>query len=197
MRREVEAILDVVPGDRLAWQWDVCVEVWLWEGWVQGPIGDVHTELPHRLGRISDWIPDDVELGVHYCYGDYKHEHMRQPDDTANLVALANAHLASVSRDVQFVHVPVPIDRDDAAYFAPIRALNLSATTELYLGLLHHRDGEDGARRRIATATETLDRKFGVATECGLGRRPPERGGTTTTLQTLLDLHAATSTAVR
>jgi len=197
MRREVEAIVEAIPHDRLAWQWDVCVEVWLWEGWVQSQLADAHDELPRKLGWISNWIPEDVELGVHYCYGDYNHEHMRQPDDTRNLVALANAHLACTTRSVQFVHVPVPIERDDGAYFEPLRDLNLPESAELYLGLLHYRDGQDGAHRRIATATHTLDREFGVATECGLGRRPPERGGTTATLSTLLDLHAATATPVR
>jgi hypothetical protein len=43
-------------------------------------------------------------------------------------------------------------------------------------------DGLDGARRRLAAAREVVT-DFGVATECGFGRRPPE------TVLALLDLH--------
>jgi hypothetical protein len=42
------------------------------------------------------------------------------------------------------------IERDDDACFAPLDYLKLAAETELYLGVIHFRDGEQGARRRIA-----------------------------------------------
>ena len=45
------------------------------------------------------------------------------------------------------------------------------------------RCGLQGARRRIAAAREAVP-AFGIATECGFGRRPPE------TVLPLLDLHA-------
>ncbi len=196
-KQEVERILDAIPHARLAWQWDICVEVWLWEGWVHAAIDDIHADLPRRLGRISDLIPGEVDLGFHYCYGDYRHEHMREPQDTANLVELANAHLANTHRSVEFIHAPVPIERDDSAYYAPLRDLRIPEGCELYLGLLHYRDGEAGARRRIATAHSTLAREFGVSTECGLGRRPPDRGGAADTLPALLELHAKMAAPIR
>jgi hypothetical protein len=80
------------------------------------------------------------------------------------------------------VHLPVPIERDDAAYFAPLADLGLPEGTELYLGLVHHEDGVDGALRRIDAASTAVTR-FGVATECGFGRGPAER------TVPLLDLH--------
>jgi hypothetical protein len=67
----------------------------------------------------------------------------------------------------------VPRNRSDAAYFAPMRDLRLAPATELYLGLVHHTDGVDGTLQRIATAQQVVP-AFGIATECGLGRRPPE-----------------------
>jgi hypothetical protein len=42
-----------------------------------------------------------------------------------------------------------------------------------YLGLVHRTDGFDGARRRLAAAKKVVT-DFGIATECGFGRRPPE-----------------------
>jgi hypothetical protein len=61
--------------------------------------------------------------------------------------------------------------------------LRLAPQTRLYLGIVHYSDGVAGARARIATA-ERVVRDFGIATECGLGRRPPE------TLPQLLQIHA-------
>ena len=81
------------------------------------------------------------------------------------------------------MHLPVPIERDDEAYFAPLQGLDLPDGTDLYLGLVHHEDGVEGAMRRIAAASTAASR-FGIATECGLGRGPEERTAP------LLDLHA-------
>jgi ubiquinone/menaquinone biosynthesis C-methylase UbiE len=82
--------------------------------------------------------------------------------------------------------MPVPHDRDDDAYFAPLSDLRLPGETELYLGLLHPADGEDGARRRIAAAQRHVA-GFGVATECGWGR------GGAAAVEGLLELHRAVS----
>jgi hypothetical protein len=59
----------------------------------------------------------------------------------------------------------------------------------LYLGLVHFTDGAEGTERRIAAAQRTLT-GFGVATECGMGRRPPE------TIPDLLSIHSAVAAPV-
>lgn len=81
--------------------------------------------------------------------------------------------------------LPVPRDRHDDAYFQPLDALNAPDTTP-YLGLVHITDGIDGTRRRMRAARAHLPR-FGIATECGFGRRPPQQ------VDELLRLHAALS----
>jgi len=58
----------------------------------------------------------------------------------------------------------------------------LHPETTLFLGLIHYSDGLEGARRRMATARQFVD-DFGIATECGFGRRPPE------TISDLLAIH--------
>jgi hypothetical protein len=79
--------------------------------------------------------------------------------------------------------MPVPINRHDDAYFAPLRELRLQPATGLYLGLIHFTDGVEGSRRRLAAARNVIA-DFGIATECGFGRRAPE------TLAQLLKIHA-------
>jgi hypothetical protein len=69
--------------------------------------------------------------------------------------------------------MPVPADRTDAAYFAPLKEL-MRSSTELYLGLVHGADGASGTSKRIQAASEFVS-DFGIATECGIGRaRTPE-----------------------
>ena len=69
--------------------------------------------------------------------------------------------------------MPVPRDRVDDAYYAPLTGLQLPAQTELYLGLIHHQD-HSGDKQRIATAQKVVP-SFGIASECGWGRTDPER----------------------
>ena len=78
--------------------------------------------------------------------------------------------------------MPVPLGWATAAAYAPLADLKLAAPTDLYLGLIHVADGLDGACRRIALAGEVVPR-FGIATECGWGRRPAD------SVQPLLALH--------
>jgi hypothetical protein len=197
MLDELARILAGIPHDDLAVQWDVCIEMWMWERWLPTPFEDVEGELATRLGRLGDAVPDDVELGYHLCYGDYQHEHFHEPDDTRNLTAVANAIARSVHRSVEWVHLPVPIERDDEEFFAALRDLELDEHTERYLGLVHARDGVEGAERRVAAARRAGVSTFGVATECGMGRRPPDRGGSEPGLVELLRTHAAVSRPVR
>ncbi|MBA2680567.1 MAG: hypothetical protein H0U76_19495 [Ktedonobacteraceae bacterium] len=80
--------------------------------------------------------------------------------------------------------MPVPRNRADEAYFAPLRDLHLHPETKLYLGLVHNSDGVEGAQKRIAAAQQVVS-DFGVATECGMGRRPEE------TIPDLIRLHSS------
>ncbi len=95
------------------------------------------------------------------------------PKDTAILTEIGNAIFGRVRRPVDFLHLPVPRDRDDPGYVAPLRDLRLPSITQLYLGLVHH-DDLAGDRRRIDAARSATPR-FGVATECGWGRTDPAR----------------------
>jgi hypothetical protein len=191
---EVDEILSSIPHAELGIQWDVSVEMWLWEGWLKSQLADVKKSIVERLTRISARVASDVELGYHLCYGDW-HPHREEPLDSGNLVEIANAISAKVSRPIQWIHMPVPRNRTDDAYFAPLKNLKLHPETELYLGLVDLSDGAEGTWARIETARRHVE-SFGVATECGMGRRPPDRGGAPETFPELLRIHAEVSDPV-
>jgi methionine synthase II (cobalamin-independent) len=174
LMRELDGILDAIPAEDLAIQWDVAHEMGMIEGLdglFQPWFDDVESGLVERLVKLADAVPASVEVGYHFCYGDFDHRHFVQPADLRNCVTLANGLIQGAGRPVTWLHMPVPQDRDDAAYFEPLADLNRDSFDELYLGLVHMTDGLDGSQRRIAVARRFVDR-FGVATECGMGRRP-------------------------
>lgn len=192
---ELEQILAAVPHDRLAIQWDAALELAMLEG-VQSYGGDryewfddVWGGTSERLARQIDRVPASVEVGVHLCYGDVAEKHFVEPSDTAVLSRFANAVSSATRREMTWLHLPVPIERDDDAYFEPLTGLAIAETTELYLGLVHREDGEEGAARRIAAARRHVSRDFGVATECGFGRAPAG------TAEPLFEAHRAVSLA--
>ena len=80
--------------------------------------------------------------------------------------------------------MPVPIDRRDDEFHRPLRDLKLATGTELFLGVVHAKDGVEGTKARIAAARQYAP-KFGIATECGMARARSED-----TVRTLLKIHA-------
>jgi hypothetical protein len=170
---EVRAIAAAIPNDRLAIQWDVCQEVLAWEGYYETDPVDFRTETLDVLTRIGDAVPAAIELGYHLCYGSPADEHLVQPKDMGIMVEMTNAVSAGVRRPIQYFHMPVPKDRTDDAFFAPLAGLRLHPETQLYLGVVHHDDAA-GDRARLAAARRHA-RVDGVATECGMARGDPAR----------------------
>jgi hypothetical protein len=179
---EVDEIAAAIPHHDLAVQWDVAVEI---DGILEVPAVAKDwskDELINAIVRVCHHIPAGAELGIHLCYGDPGHKHLVEPTDMGLMVELANRFAANVQRSIEWIHMPVPRDRDDEAYFAPLRGLHRRAETELYFGLIHLTDGLEGARKRLRSAKRVVT-DFGVATECGFGRRKPE------TIASLFRLH--------
>lgn len=170
---EVKKICEALPLQRIAFQWDVCQEVLMWEGYYAVQPDDHKEEIFAVLSRMGDGVPEPAELGYHLCYGSPGDEHMVEPGDMANMVEITHGLLATVGRSVQFIHMPVPKGRDDDAYFSPLKSLVLPAGCDLYLGLVHH-DDQDGDSRRLAKALEYAE-VAGISSECGWGRGDPKR----------------------
>jgi hypothetical protein len=187
--REVDKIAAVLPHDQLAIQFDVASAVFarLARG-VANAYGATREAMIERfaaiLQRLANHVPDDIEVLFHLCYGDANHKHVVEPADMGDMVDFVTVLQQGMRRKVQLIHFPVPRDRSDDAYFAPLRCLRLPPETEICLGLVHYTDGLEGARRRMAAAQRYVA-DFSIATECGFGRRRPE------TLPELLRIHAA------
>ncbi len=186
---ELRIILEDVPHDQLAIQWDTNFEFGMLEGVFPVWFDDVKGGILERLLRLSRHVAPDVPLGYHFCYGDVQHRHYKEPTDAGKLVDVANALAASLGRPLNWIHLPVPRDRVDDAYYAPLRELRLRPETELYLGLVHHTDGVEGTARRMEVARRFVS-GFGIATECGWGRRPPA------TIPDLLRIHGQLSAPI-
>ncbi len=165
---DVERLLTRVPHRDLALQWDVAVELVTSLERLDPVFAELYPveTIADLIATAIDAIPSDVEVGMHLCYGNPGGRHIIEPRDLANCVKLANAVAKKVQRVLTWVHMPVPIERDDDAYFVPLRELALDDRTELYLGLVHLGDGVAGGTRRI-NAAKTVRSEFGIGTECG------------------------------
>lgn len=185
---ELERIQAEIPHDQLAITWDIVQGLLVWENpsntyvtlWFDDPLKGI----VQRFARLGNAVAPDVELGFHLCYGSQDHKHAIDPRDLTACVAMANALVDGLRRPIDYVHMPVPRERTDDAYFAPLDRLQRSHIRKVYLGLVHYTDGVDGAHLRIAAAGRHLA-DFGIATECGFGRRPTHQD-----VRRLIALHA-------
>jgi hypothetical protein len=166
-------IVKAIPAPDLTIQWDVCQEVLAFENYFKDRPADYKKQTFDMLGRLGNAVPIGVELGYHLCYGSPADEHLVQPKDTAILVEMMEGIAAATRRPIDFFHIPVPKERADDAYYAPLENWKRPEGTELYLGLLHHDDAA-GDKRRIAVAKTFID-DFGLSAECGWGRTEPGR----------------------
>ena len=195
---DLDTLLDKLPHDRCAVQWDVAVEFGLLEG-AMGPGAAVPVDqITPALARCVDRVPADVPVGLHLCYGDYGHQHFKQPESVQLQVDLVNAVAAAVQRGISWVSFTVPQARRDVGYFAPLRDLTAGPETELYFALVpyHPNDQADGTAsdqaRHIDAALRLSaagPREWGICTECGMGRVEPDD------VPKLLDLHREILTA--
>jgi hypothetical protein len=171
MLREVTRICSAIPHRDLSIQWDVCIEMLASDGRWQNaaPFPGMEQVFAGNFARLAAAVPPDVELGFHLCYGDLDAKHFVEPVDSAKMVEMANLIVRSVPRPITWMHMPVPMDRTDDAFYAPLEKLQLQRGTELYLGLVHVKDGVVGTNARIAAAKKHV-RDFGIASECGISR---------------------------
>jgi len=189
LKREIDKIAAAIPHDELAIQFDVASAVFArLERNEASSYGRTKAQIQETFANIlvelGNRVPADVDLLYHLCYGDSNHRHVVEPTDMGDMVEFANRVSREIARPVQFVHMPVPRNRFDEAYFAPLQRLELRPETELCLGLVHYTDGVEGTKKRLAAAKKYAGH-FSIATECGFGRRDPA------TIPELLRIHAA------
>src|SRR5262249_36720016 len=187
MIAEVAAICRHVPHRDLCIQWDLCNEMVIWDGQRTDAVpyaDEPRRNLLARIERLCAAVPDEVELGLHLCYGDFGGRHFVEPKDAAMMVDFANTLARSIEHRLAYIHMPVPADRGDDEFHRPLGDLKLGAETTLFLGVVHAKDGATGTRARIKAAHRYVPR-FGIATECGMARARSEE-----TVRALLRIHA-------
>jgi len=192
MFADLDRLLAALPHNDVAVQWDVAVEFGILEASFTGSGSQAFDGIIAGLTRCIDQVPADVPAGLHLCYGDYGHQHFKQPDSLALQVRVLNAVSAAATRLVNFVSFTVPQYQQDAGYFAPLAELAAGPGSELNFALVpyHPADQAPGTTsqqiRLIDTALATSpggNRAWGICTECGMGRASREE------IPALLDLH--------
>ena len=186
MLAEVAALARHISHDDLCIQWDVCNEMVVWDGQASDavPANVPREKIIERMQRLCAAVPDDVELGLHLCYGDFGAKHFVEPKDAGKMVDFANTLASAIKHRLAYIHMPVPVERRDDDFHRPFTELKLSPGTELFLGVVHAKDGVEGTKARIAAARRYAP-QFGIATECGMARARSEE-----TVRTLLKIHA-------
>jgi hypothetical protein len=179
MFADLDRLLAAIPHDQVAVQWDVAVEFGVLEN-AFGPGGDQAFDvIIAALARCVDQVPGDIPAGMHLCYGDYGHEHFKQPESLALQVRVVNAVTAAAHRTLSFVSFTVPQYQGDEGYFAPLAELAADPATELNFALVpYHPDdqaaGTTGKQVRLIDAAlaagPSAGRDWGICTECGMGR---------------------------
>lgn len=194
---DLDRLLAAVPPDDLAVQWDVAVEFGILEASFTGSGSQAFDPIVAGLARCVDQVPAAIPAGLHLCYGDYGHQHFKQPESLALQVQVLNAVCHAASRPVSFVSFTVPQDQHDEAYFAPLAELTAAAQTELNFALVpyHPADQAPGTTSKQVRLIDTAlaaspggSRAWGICTECGMGRAAEDE------IPRLLDLHREITT---
>jgi len=199
VRNDVAEITGGIPHDDLLLQWDVNWETVAVEHGDHlpdtppmqfKPHGDPMDRYLRYVHELNAAVPETVPLGIHLCYGDLHHRHFKDPLDLRTSVEMANQAVGVSPRPIDYFHMAVPRNRSDDRYFRPLADLAIGDAT-VYAGLVHYTDGVKGSINRLDTLKRHYQGRIGVATECGLGRRPMDHD-----LIRLLEIHRDVAAAI-
>jgi hypothetical protein len=192
MFADLDRLLAAVPQGEVAVQWDVAVEFSILEEFYAPAGPQVFDAITAALARCVDTVPAEVPVGLHLCYGDWGHEHFKQPESLALQVRVLNAVIAAAGRTVSFVSFTVPQYQRAESYFAPLADLASGPETELNFGIVPYHP-EEQAPGTTGDQVQLIDaalaagsvgrREWGISTECGMGRAGRDE------MPVLLDLH--------
>lgn len=169
LRAEVETIVAKIPHHDLAIQWDCASE--LQDAYGNFPGFPREGAIERNIGQIEaicPYIPQEVALGYHMCFGTLGGWPRFEPEDISGAVDMANAFVAHSKRKTDWVHIPM-LNRMDEKFYAPLANLKPQGA-RVFLGLIHNMDS---LKQRIAIAKKYWP-DFGLAAYCGFGRVPPD-----------------------
>ncbi|KAB8212126.1 hypothetical protein BDV34DRAFT_234042 [Aspergillus parasiticus] len=125
-------IIEGIPAEDLAIQWDICFEIFVLEhgrgrlpdALFKAYFASVLEGIVTRMQRLYKAVPSGIPLGLHLCYGNCRYTHFAEPQDLSLVVQLVNHITKAVDRPISWIHMPVPKDRDDSAYFEALSQLD-------------------------------------------------------------------------
>jgi hypothetical protein len=79
------------------------------------------------LVDLASGIPEAVPLGLHWCYGTWGGWPMTEMPNLGLCVRLSNEAVKRIKRRVDYVHMPVVPNPDDA-FLAPLHELHVGGT---------------------------------------------------------------------
>jgi hypothetical protein len=168
MKAEVATLTAKIPQRDLAIQFDLARETIEASGGVPGIATDASIEASTvQIRALAPSIPEEVQLGYHFCFGTMGGWPRFSPSDLGPTVKLANAVVAASKRRVDWIHIPVLPDVKDE-FFAPLAGLKASGA-RVYLGMVHTMQNY---AERMRMARKYLP-DFGVGAYCGFGREAP------------------------
>ena len=177
IRGEIHKALQTIPAEDLVIQWDIALELldiylddrrWLnfWPKLTQEQKFERHAG---QFDELWQEIPDQTLLGIHWCFGTWGGWPMADMADLNACVRLSNEAKRRFKHRLDYVHMPVTVEPDEA-FMAPLDRLDIG-DTKVFLGMVHHTDDIDAFRRRRDLARKHLD-SFGIGSVCGYGRLP-------------------------
>ncbi len=113
-------IAAAIPHSDLSIQFDVCQEVLMFENYFPAQPPDYKNIIFSQLARQAAAVPEDVQLGIHLCYGSPGDQPLIRLRDAATLVEMMNGIGDYVKRRVDFLHIPVSKTAGEA-FFAPLK----------------------------------------------------------------------------
>lgn len=133
------------------------------------------------IAAAAEAAPAGTRFGVHLCVGSMNNRSRVTMRDARPLVELANsvARRWPSDRPLEYIHGPfaagdVP-PSTDPRFYAPLAELDLPSGTRFIAGFVHESPSLEEQSTTLLMIEEALGRRLdGIASACGLGRRPRE-----------------------
>lgn len=177
--RDIIAIRELA-GDDVVIQFEATAELVL-----MAKTQPLHTLVNRVLGlgkgiaELAAASPPGTRFGVHLCLGSMNNKARATLRNVRPFVDLANTIVRHwpADRTLTFVHAPFAAGdippSGNPKFYAPLKNLALNEGTDFYAGMVHDTPTETEQLRTLQVIEQALGRPVdGVATACGLGRRP-------------------------
>src|SRR5260370_849651 len=108
LKGETDEIASAIPHQELAVQWDAVMEIVGYDGGYPLHYPDQFQGGASRICRHGDFVPEEIDVGIHLCYGAPGHKHIIEAKRLRSTVEFANMRDGlALFRDVRFFALAV------------------------------------------------------------------------------------------